>query len=385
MLQKSKNLMEDINRTLTIPDRRRKAIDDASNAPLPTSYKVNENAKFLHPNFIKAKISKLEKLNKNITLIEFKNDENKFPFFRGGEYITVSKNINGKVLTRPYSICSSPKDALKGILQIAVSDAGYFSHELVNSKVNDDVILSEPSGNFYHDDLRNKNTILGIAGGYGITPFISMMKSIIEGTNNYKLNLVIGVKTLDDLFIDVNDYTHPNIHIEVVLSNENRDGYAYGFIDEKILSKYDLNNSSIFMCGPDMMYEFVTKELTKLDVKQDSIRLEHNRLSSLNEKEEFYEIRVKIRSEIFVIKASSNETLACAFDKAGIIAPLRCEGGVCGFCHSKLISGKYFVDPKKDYRREADLKFKYIHPCVTYPRSNMEIDVPPLDILKELK
>ena len=385
MLQKSANLMEDINRTLTVADRRRKAIDNSSSEKLPKTYKVNENAHSLHPNFVRSSIVNLEKLNNNITLITFKSKEEKFPFFRGGEYVTVSKNIDGKVLTRPYSICSSPNEALKGIIRIAVSDSGYFSHALVNSKVNDEVILSEPSGNFYFDSLRNKNTILGIAGGYGLTPFISMMKSIIEGTNDYKLNLIIGLKKIDDLFINLNEFNHPNIHIEIVLSEQKLEGYKYGFIDEQILSNYNLKDSSIFMCGPDKMYEFVTNELAKLGVDTNSIRVEHNRLSNLNEKEEFYNIKVKIRSEVFKIKASSNETLASAFDRAGIIAPLRCEGGVCGFCHSRLISGKYYVNKSKDFRREADLKFNYIHPCVTYPRSDMEIDVPPIDILKELK
>jgi ferredoxin len=67
-------------------------------------------------------------------------------------------------------------------------------------------------------------------------------------------------------------------------------------------------------------------------------------------------------------------------ERAGIKAPSRCKSGSCGFCHSRLVRGEYFVDTKHEYRRQADLKFGYIHPCCTYPESDMEIDVPPFNV-----
>ena len=67
-------------------------------------------------------------------------------------------------------------------------------------------------------------------------------------------------------------------------------------------------------------------------------------------------------------------------ERAGIKAPSRCKSGSCGFCHSRLISGEYFVDKKHEYRRQADFKFGFIHPCCTYPESDMEIDVPPFNV-----
>ena len=76
-------------------------------------------------------------------------------------------------------------------------------------------------------------------------------------------------------------------------------------------------------------------------------------------------------------REEENETLLNAMERAGLKAPSRCKSGSCGFCHSRLISGEYHVNKEHEYRRQADLKFGYIHPCCTYPESDMEIDVPP--------
>ena len=63
-------------------------------------------------------------------------------------------------------------------------------------------------------------------------------------------------------------------------------------------------------------------------------------------------------------------------ERAGLNAPIKCRAGGCGFCHSKWLAGEYHVAEGRDGRREADRKFGFIHPCVIYPLSDMEIDVP---------
>ena len=92
-----------------------------------------------------------------------------------------------------------------------------------------------------------------------------------------------------------------------------------------------------------------------------------------------FRLTVRIRDQIHTIDAKENETLLTAMERAGIPAPNKCRAGGCGYCHSKWISGDYQVAEKRDGRREADRKFGFIHPCVTYPMSDMEIDVPPAE------
>lgn len=82
-----------------------------------------------------------------------------------------------------------------------------------------------------------------------------------------------------------------------------------------------------------------------------------------------------VRDETFDIVANSCETVLTAMERAGINAPSKCRAGGCGYCHSRLIDGKYSI-AGADKRRLADAKFCFIHPCCTYPDTDMEIEVP---------
>ncbi|MBQ2504897.1 MAG: 2Fe-2S iron-sulfur cluster binding domain-containing protein, partial [Erysipelotrichaceae bacterium] len=94
------------------------------------------------------------------------------------------------------------------------------------------------------------------------------------------------------------------------------------------------------------------------------------------DEEKIYKLIVHMRDEVFEIEAKNNETLVAAMERAGIKAPVKCKTGVCGFCHSRVIKGNYTIEEGNDFRRAADKIFNCIHPCCTYPESDMEIDVP---------
>ena len=76
------------------------------------------------------------------------------------------------------------------------------------------------------------------------------------------------------------------------------------------------------------------------------------------------------------ITASADEPLLTSIERAGIVAPSRCRSGECSWCRSKLVSGKVFVPEKTDGRRRADIEFGYIHPCASFPMSDIVLDVP---------
>ena len=75
------------------------------------------------------------------------------------------------------------------------------------------------------------------------------------------------------------------------------------------------------------------------------------------------------------VPADARETVLTALERAGLKVPAKCRAGGCGFCHSKLVSGSFSV-AGADKRRIADKKFGYIHPCCSYPDSDMELIVP---------
>ncbi|MCQ2753030.1 MAG: flavin reductase family protein [Bacilli bacterium] len=374
---------EDVKRTLSMLDVRRKLIDDTPAKELPKTYAVNQLADALHPGFIKATIKEIKPCSKNSKVITL--SAKKFPYFRAGQYVTISVKINGKVVTRPYSIMSSPNDALMGKLELGVQTAGYVSTYLTTqAKVGETVLVSEPIGDFHHDSIRDEDTIYALAGGSGITPFVSMIKAIIEGSENFKLVILYGVKSKADLMLDITKIKDDRIKIIPVYSDEKVEGAENGFLTKELIKKYLPEKASIFMCGANLMYQFVKKELAALQFDLHQIRSETNCAvdQKIDNPREFNLI-VHMRDEVYQIKAKENESLLVAMERAGLAAPSRCRGGHCGFCHSRLIKGSYVAPKEYEHRRLADFKFKYIHPCSTYPSSDMEIDVPPVDELKE--
>lgn len=188
---------DDVERFLNMTAERRKLIDETPSTPLPKEYGVNRLAKDLHPLYVKAKLAALTPAGGNCTKLTFQSlsDNKRFPYFKAGQYVTLSKTVDGAFLTRPYSISSSPKDALRGILEVTVQRAGIFSSYLTErAQVGDVFLISEPNGDFCYDDIRDCGKVVAVAGGSGVTPFISMVKSIDEGSDDFELLLFYGAR-----------------------------------------------------------------------------------------------------------------------------------------------------------------------------------------------
>ena len=372
---------EDIRRAMEMPARRRELIAQSSSQIPQASYGVNELAASLHPGIVRARISEKRPAGVDCCVITLQSlgKDGRFAWFRAGQFITLSAEVGDSFISRPYSLSSSPKQALEGIYEITVQKKGIFSRWLIEeARIGEIVLVNEPSGDFYHDSLRDHDHILAIAGGSGVTPFIAMMKAIREGSEDFRLTLLYGVRTLQHLLFKPEEYENERIRVIPVLSDEQSEGYFYGFIDRTVIAPYLDDDTTVFMCGPEAMYGFTAHELAELNVEH--FRRERNSVGNRAvDESQIFRLKVHVRDEVYEMLARSEETLITALERARIPAPVRCKNGVCGYCHSRLISGEYFVDEKNDFRREADRKFGYLHPCVCYPLSDMEIEIPILD------
>ena len=255
------------------------------------------------------------------------------------------------------------------------------------------VEVSAPSGNFEYQELRDAKKVICLAGGSGITPFVSMANAIADGDEDFEMTLIYGSRNADSiLFKDELEELAARcdkIKVVHVLSDEAAKadkGFEKGFITAELIKKYAPENEkySIFLCGPQQMYAFVDKELEKLGLEKKYIRHEmfgefHNPGSQADYPEgvpEKVKIRVTIQDNTYEIEGSSNDSVMQILEKNGISAPARCRSGECGFCHSHLISGKVYVPKALEYRRLADYKFGCIHPCCSFPLTDLEINVP---------
>ena len=374
---------EDIRLAMEMTAKRRQLIDETPATPLVYEYGVNRLAKALHPGFVKAVIADKTPSSADCVKISLKPAKGEeFPYFRAGQFVTLSCKAGDSFLSRPYSIISSPKEALAGKLEIMVQRKGIFSTFITDeAPVGTELWMGEPSGDFHHDSIRDRKHILAIAGGSGVTPFLSMMKAIREGSEDFRLTLIYGARTRAHIPFDPEGFKSEGVDTVIVLSDEEADGYRHGFITADLLKECIDDDTSVFMCGPDAMYRFVRGELQKLGFDQTLIRSERNSVGDREVDEiRVFKLIVHIRDAVYELDAPNNETLITALERAGIPAVVRCRNGSCGFCHSRVVSGEYFVDAVNDFRRSADKKFGYIHPCSTYAESDMEIDIPIMDL-----
>ena len=370
---------EDIRLAMEMTAKRRKLIDETPAAPLVYEYGVNRLAKDLHPGFVKAVIAEKTPCSADCWRIRLEPAAGEaFPYFRAGQFVTLSCRAGESFLSRPYSVISSPKEALEGKLEIMVQRKGIFSTFLIDeAAAGTELIAGEPSGDFYFDSIRDRKHIVAIAGGSGVTPFLSMMKAIREGSEDFRLTLIYGARTRDHIPFDPEKFRGEGVEVIVVLSEEEAEGYRHGFITAGLLKEYIDCDTSVFMCGPDAMYRFVRGELESLGFDETKIRQERNSVGDREVSEiKAFRLIVHIRDAVYELVAANNETLITALERAGIPAVVRCRNGVCGFCHSRVVNGEYFIAKENDFRRSADKKFNYIHPCSTYPESDMEIDIP---------
>ena len=353
-----------------------------------SDFNANFLAQRLHPQKQILKISNIKEAKdaKIFTL-----SAERCAYFTAGQYLSVSVNINGKIYSRPYSILSSPKEALKGIYEIAVKrvEGGLVSNYIIdNLKAGDTLEVSDPTGNFTYEPLRDAGHIIAIAGGSGITPFVSLARAISEGSEDFALTILYGSRKEESVLLkseldDICKKTH-KVKVVYVLSDEIKEGFEYGFINAGLIAKYAPDEKySVFLCGPQAMISFVDSELTTLGLEQKYIRHEvHGEVADPRVYEGYPEnvpdtvkITVLVKGEKTEIVASSKNTVLRILEENGINPPSRCRGGECGFCHSKLLSGKVFIPEERDRRWQADEKLGFVHPCCSYPLSDLEIQV----------
>ena len=380
---------------------RLRVINQSSDAPVRQldDYPANRIANALHPHVqfltVKEIIVHSPDMKSFLLAPDARRGTKKLAWFSAGQYLSIALNVDGQTICRPYSIASSPRDALNGNYRITVKRVGggiASGFMLDNWTVDTSVIASAPLGDFTYEPLRDAKTVIGIAGGSGITPFRSFAKAITEGDEDFNLILLYGSRTLADAvysdeFKEMAD-SSGKIKLVNVLSEEKVKGAENGFITAKLIKKYAPKDEdySIFLCGPQAMYDFADKEIETLGIRRKFVRHElfgeyfhpEKNADYTGDKDAVYNVTVRMAGEETTITCKADTTLLRAMEAAGIKAPSDCRSGRCGWCHSQLISGEVYVPESVDGRRLADKIYGYIHPCCSFPLSDIVIDVPPM-------
>lgn len=364
---------------------REKIIRKSSSKPINTNYPANILAKKLHPEEQFVQVEQIIEENENVKTFVLVPDKSrgteKLAPFKAGQYVSICVEIDGGVYRRPITISCSPKHALNGRYSITIERV---QEEIVSNFFLDEVkegfsfSVSGPVGDFCYSSIRDAKNVIALAQGSGIIPFISMAEAIYDGILDCNLTILYEVETREDLlfkerFDDI-CCKFENVQIVYVLSKEDDNEYFKGFINKELVMHYMQEENSFFVSGSTSFYSSMNALLKDLNVAKKYVRhdlfmgkvdLKNNNTFSLT---------VLCDTGKFHITCKGKETLLQAMEKAGIVAPSRCHVGVCGFCRSKLISGK--VKTIDENVRASDKTYNYIHPCATYPESDVVLKLP---------
>lgn len=347
---------------------------------------VAKSANALHKKELELVVSNVIDTGKNAKIIRFSSKDGYLPPFEAGQYINIFTTIEGVRTSRPYSISSSPRQ--RGYYEITVAGIpdGFVSSYLIeNAKIGDTFTANGPAGVFRHQPVFHSKKSLFLAGGSGVTPFMSMTREILEASLDRDIVILYGCRNPQVALFheELSAYTkkYPNFKYQLIVSDD-VEGWTgeKGFMNSELISRLvpDFMERTTYICGPQVMNDFCKKELQMLGVPEKKIRREMfgTRRDIQNEPGWPKELN---GSEVFnlkvgdkVIPAKSSESILVALERAGVRVNVCCRSGECSLCRVKLVSGNVFL-AKGMLRRYADEKYGYIHSCKAYPISDVEI------------
>lgn len=345
--------------------------------------------------FFPIRVKNVYKETEDCTVIAFDiPDDLKTEFeFRSGQHLILKKEIAGEDLRRSYSLCSSPvenewKVAVKQIFEGKFST--YVNQEL---QVNDILEVMPPSGDFEVDvDPTKAKTYLFFAAGSGITPILSMIKTVLakeQGSNcklfylNKRVSSIIFKEEIEQLR---NSY-FGRLEIFYFLTREERDIALLNgrFTPEKIKtlasSVFDVDDvDDVFVCGPELMIFMIREELIKLGLPKAKVHFELF-VSGLSEADKMHSqealAKRKEGTEITIMDGGKafHFVMTKAFDNIldaalaeGADLPFACKGGVCSTCKCQVIEGD--VEMKVNYALEQnEVDNNFVLSCQAVPTS----------------
>jgi ring-1,2-phenylacetyl-CoA epoxidase subunit PaaE len=309
--------------------------------------------------------------------------------FKAGQYITLKANINNNEVRRAYSICSSPES---GKLQVAVKavENGTFSvYATSDLKIGDVLEVHEPEGQFILKPSSRKNYI-AFAAGSGITPVLSMIKTVLQEESSSSFTLIYGNKSADDTIFKseldaLKEEYSTRFNLQYVFSRENVEGSLFGRID-MAHTNYFVKNiyknwsfETAFLCGPEEMIKIVSATLQENGFKKSQILFELFTASTEEEnvseiKDGETEVTVLLDDEELSFTMKQTSDILAAALRNDVDAPYSCQGGICSSCLAKVTEGKA-VMTKNSILTDAEVEDGFILTCQAHPTtSKISID-----------
>ena len=312
--------------------------------------------------------------------------------FLAGQHLPFQITVDGKKLRRTYSICSTQGDWPLEI-GVRVQPGGQFSEFAANElAVGDTLDAMPPSGRFHISlDPDNANDYVGFAAGSGITPILSMIKSVMVNEPQSRFILFYGNRKqsttmfIEDLYALKNLYLE-RLQLNFIFSQEEQEFEPMaGRLDgDKVRELYKhfgagLRATDCFVCGPDSMIQDVTKALIDLGMDKGAVHSERfgapRKGSGAKSAESKQAADVAVvtmimdsHSRSFDMHRDDKNIVDAAADQ-GIDLPFSCKSGVCATCRCHVREGE--VTMASNYGLEPwEVEKGFVLACQSRPISD---------------
>ncbi|RXP54259.1 ferredoxin--NADP reductase [Lutibacter sp. HS1-25] len=341
------------------------------------------------PRFKKLTVNEIKhETSKSVSIVldipaEFKDEFN----FIAGQYITIRITIDGKELRRSYSICSSPQNHEFRIAIKEVENGVFSNYATKKLKVGDVLEVSPPEGKFIlQTATSHQKNYVAFAAGSGITPVLSMIKSVLLKETHSTFVLVYGNKTAEDTMfmtdIDALKIRYSDrFFIQYVFSKKIMDDAILGRIDKSIVNLIVKNKfknidfDGYFLCGPEAMIDTVTSTLKENNVPLSKIHFElftstytSGAITSKN-LDGNTNITVILDDEETTFEMSKKQMILTAALDEGLDAPYSCQGGICSSCLARVTEGSVVMD-KNAILSKDELEEGLILTCQAHPTTD---------------
>ena len=333
----------------------------------------------IHPPFMELELQEVVQVSPSTRSLRFVRRDGRLPPFRAGQHVSLAVEIDGVCSSRPYSISSAPGDPL---LELTLRDDpdGFVAPWLYRREPGWRTRSSGPVGSFHHEPLRDSERLVFVAGGTGITPFVSMLREARAAGWPQPITLIYGNRGPGDVpfATELRRMARKNPAFRVVFVYSDAPGakrVRHGFIDRALLADVvaELGAHSFFLCGPEPMLALVRAELEALGLPRRRVRSEDFGPPSAISAQPGWPADLS-PAQAFTLEtaagqqvpAQAGEPLLVALERAGLAPRSTCRTGACGDCRVRLLSGRVFI-PEGVALRQSDRVHGYVHACMAWP------------------
>ncbi len=310
--------------------------------------------------------------------------------FKAGQHLTLRADIDGEDVRRSYSLCVAPHEGQTKVTVKRIVGGAFSNWVATRLKAGETLDVMAPHGSFTTDfDPATARRYVGFAGGSGITPIMSLIRTALSVEPGSRFTLFYGNRDANsviflDALADLKDRYLGRFELYHFLSDEDGDVDLFnGMLDRatcdaaiEALVDMPAQVDAWFICGPGPMMDAAEGAVAGLGVDSHRIHIERftagrpsaavaAQMAALQQEAAGLTLSVTLDGRTRRIEFDGANILDSARD-AGMPAPFACKAGVCATCRARVVSGKVEMAARYGLSDE-EIEAGYVLTCQSVP------------------